>query len=112
MIWDGVGIVDVTAWYGNVDSSIVGTASGVGPGTEVTFSGFAGSPNDVIWQIFQNAAEIGRSKFHLSCSDNEMNGPEDCGLRQGNGKSNESALINDWLFEGITDSDETFDCNP
>ena len=112
MIWDGAGIVDVEAWKGAVGSTSLGTISNVGPGTEVTFTGFAGSPNDVIWQIFQNGVSVGESKFHLSCSDSEMDGPEDCGSRQGNGKSNDSGLINDWLFEGIVDSDEVFDCTP
>ena len=81
----------------------------------MTVSGYAGSPNDVYWEIFEAGTDIkiGESKFHMSCSDQEMNGPEDCGTAQGDGKANESGLINDWLLEGMTLGNEGFfDCNP
>jgi hypothetical protein len=112
MIWDGATNVNVTAWKGAVGSTNLGTVSNVNPGDEVTFSGFAGSPNDVYWEIYNAAsgAKLGESNFHLSCSDKAMDGPEDCGTPQGNGKSDSSTLINGWLLEGIVDAKGTLDC--
>ena len=40
-----------------------------------------------------------------------MNGPEDCGQPQGNGKGDDPVLLNDWLFEGMS-GDLTLDCTP
>ena len=76
----------VVAWYGSVGSRVVDTVENVAPGDVVTIDGFAGSPNDVYWEIYAGAAKIGESVFHLSCSDDDMNGPEDCGSPQGDGK--------------------------
>jgi len=39
-----------------------------------------------------------------------MNGPEDCGSAQGNGKDNKSGL-NLWVFEGMAGSGLTLDCS-
>jgi hypothetical protein len=39
-----------------------------------------------------------------------MNGPEDCGSRQGNGKSNDAGLINDWLLDGMVDAKTALIC--
>jgi len=112
MIWDGTSNVDITAWKGSVGSTNLGTVSNVAPGDEATFTGFAGSPNDVYWEIFDagTGLKLGESAFHLSCSDDAMNGPEDCGSRQGDGKSNDTGLINDWLLEGMTDANTTLNC--
>jgi hypothetical protein len=52
----------------------------------------------------------GTSRFHVSCSDGAMNGPEDCGSAQGDGKDNKSGL-NLWLFEGMEGSGLTLDCS-
>jgi hypothetical protein len=42
-----------------------------------------------------------------------MNGPEDCGTPQGNGKSDDSDKLNDWLLEGIVgENGLTLDCTP
>ena len=114
MIWDGSQTIDVTAYYGYVGATQLGTLTEVEPGDEVSFSGYAGSPNDVQWQIIDSSSGsiLGVSEFHLSCSDEDMNGPEDCGKRQGDGKSNDENYINDWIFEGMIDSDETLDCTP
>jgi len=114
MIWNGSQIVRVKAWKGNVGSTLLADIDNIAVGEEVTVSGYAGSPNDVIWEIFEAGTDtkIGESKFHLSCSDQEMNGPEDCGTAQGDGKANESGLMNDWLLEGMVDLGGSFDCNP
>ena len=83
-------------------------------GDEVSVSGYTGSPNDVCWEVFQAGTVnlIGLSNFHVSCSDQEMNGPKDCGNREGNGKNNDPGLINDWLLEGIVDEGGELDCTP
>ena len=112
MIWDGTADpIQLKAWYGNVGSTLLLDQSGISIGDEVTVSGYAGSPNDVYWEIYSGGTKLGESKFHLSCSDNDMNAAEDCGKRQGNGKSNESGLINDWILEGMVDADGPFDCS-
>ena len=108
MIWDGPSGVNVTAWKGDVGSTNLGTVSNVNTGDKVTFTGFAGSPNDVYWQI--SGAVTGESTFHLSCSDDAMNGAEDCGSSQGNGKSNDSGLINDWILDGMVDASTALVC--
>ena len=112
MIWDGAeSDVEVTAWKGSVGSTKLSDRAPVSQGGELTVTGFAGSPNDVFWEIFDasTGSKVGESKFHLSCSDDDMDGPEDCGKRQGNGKDS-SGFRNDWLLEGMVDAKTTLDC--
>lgn len=112
MIWNGSQAIEVEAWKGPVGSTSLGVQNSV-PGQEITFAGFAGSPNDVFWEIFDTSgAKLGESSFHLSCSDSDMNGAEDCGKAQGNGKSNDAGLINDWILEGVVDAGGLLDCSP
>ena len=77
------------------------------------------------WEVFDsNMAKIGDSVFHMSCSDSDMNGPEDCALPQGDGKDggkkkkskkkkgskggdSSSDRFNQWLFEGMVDAGES-----
>jgi hypothetical protein len=68
----------------------------------------------VIWEVFESATlnKIGDSSFHLSCSDIDMNGVEDCGKLEGNNKSNSASLINQWIFEGMSGNGKTLDCTP
>ena len=40
-----------------------------------------------------------------------MNGIEDCGKNEGDGKSDDATRINDWLFEGMS-GNSTLDCTP
>jgi hypothetical protein len=115
MIWDGppiLGAVDVTAWQGDVGSTIVGTFNNVAPGDTITVSGIG--PQDSVWEIFDSAGvvKLGESRFHPSCSDPDMNGIEDCGKNEGDSKQNVVGLLNFWLLEGMVDSDETLDCSP
>lgn len=114
MIWDGTEAIRVKAWKGKPGSTLLADIDNIKPGDEVAVDGFTGKPNDVIWEIFDAGTEnkIGESKFHLSCSDKDMNGPEDCGKPQGDGKKNESKYINDWLLEGMVDKTSSFDCTP
>ena len=67
-----------------------------------------GGDNDI--NISISGAVIGESEFHISCSDRDMNGPEDCGALQGNSKSNDSSLINNWLFVGMEGDGGILDC--
>ena len=114
MIWDGTQSIRVKAWKGPVGSTLLADVDNIAIGDELTVSGYTGSPNDVFWEIFEAGTDnkIGESKFHLSCSDPDMNGPEDCGKRQGNGKDTCPCLINDWILEGMVDSVGSFDCTP
>ncbi|NNF67036.1 MAG: hypothetical protein HKM98_05965, partial [Gammaproteobacteria bacterium] len=113
MIWDGAADpIRVKAWKGSPGSStLLLDQSGVTVGSKVTVSGYENSGNDVFWEVFSGGSKLGESNFHMSCSDNNMNGAEDCGKRQGNGKGDDSGLINDWLLEGMVDQDGPFDCS-
>ena len=113
MIWDGTQGIRVIAYKGPVGGEVLADINNITAGDEVTVTGFAGSPNDVTWQIFDNAtgSPVGQSTFHVSCSDSEMNSPEDCGKRQGNGKNDDPTLINDWILEGMIDDIATLDCS-
>ncbi len=96
MIWDGPDGVTV--------STPSGTFSPVNKGDEISFS----TPSkDTTISI--SGAVTGTSTFHVSCSDEDMNGPEDCGMLEGNGKKNNEGL-NLWLFEGMTGEKGSFDC--
>ncbi len=131
MIWDGDVTVDIKAWPGPVGTGIPQMISGIEPGDAVTVAIPAGTPNDIYWEIFDAGmtSKIGESKFHISCSDSDMNGPEDCGRNQGDGKSKKGhskkghskkgksktcgadpTLINDWLFQGAVDAESTLEC--
>lgn len=82
--------------FANVQNGqeIIFDLNGVGGDAELTVSG----------------SVHGESKFHLSCSDDDMNGPEDCGKLQGNGKKGDSDLLNLWRLEGIA-GDTVLDCS-
>lgn len=113
MIWDGSpNNIRVNAWKGSVGSTLLANQAPVSRGQALTVSGYAGSPNDVIWELFDasTGVKFGESTFHLSCSDNDMDGPEDCGKREGDGKAR-TGFINDWLLEGMIDSRNTLSCS-
>ena len=40
-----------------------------------------------------------------------MNDALDCGKPEGDGKG-QSGYLNDWLLDGLVDSDETLQCTP
>ena len=114
MIWNGPQgpgeTVTIKAYKGDTKAALLAEISGIKVGDEVTVSGYAGSPNDVIWEIFDaNGNKLGESTFHLSCSDQDMNGADDCGKAQGDGKD-KSGFLNDWLLEGIVDAGGVLNC--
>jgi hypothetical protein len=105
MKWAGSQNIKLVAHYGGtVSTTVVATIDNIAPGDVVTVGDYTGSPNDVLWEIFQAGTntKIGESQFHLSCSDTAMDGPEDCGSPQGNGKTNIATYLNSWTFVGLT----------
>ena len=126
MVWNGPGTLEsVDALPGGSESFpevIITEENGL---QVVTVSGYQPSTNDVIWEWVSvtdsGQSESGQSKFHLSCSDDEMDGetddqayPQDCGRPEGNGKSNEDDKYdNVWLLDGLeTDKGFVLDCTP
>lgn len=101
MIWDGPNGVNIVGEGGQV-------VTGINNGDLVLIEA-AGLGNDV--ELTISGAISGKSRFHVSCSDKEMNGPEDCGKPQGDGKDNKSDRINLWLFAGL-EGDLILDCTP
>lgn len=100
-VWNGPGPVNITAYNGDVGSQVVQTINGINNGDLITVNGFTGSPNNVQFRV--SGAVNGVSEFHISCSDQDMNGPEDCGKPQGDGKNASNAGgINSWLLAGMT----------
>jgi hypothetical protein len=107
--WDGVDDINIVV-EGNQ------AINGIEPGGVVVLN-VAGLGNDVDVDITFPDGSTGKSRFHVSCSDNEMNGPEDCGTNQGNGKDNKSEIdgvptVNTWLFEGLASPDGELVCTP
>jgi len=113
VIWNGAQTVDVKAWAGEPGTSaLLGTFDNVDPGEKITVTGLGATTPTL--EIFDSTGTtlIGTSQFKVDCSDHSMNGIEDCGKENGNLKDNQPSLINDWLLEGMVDSDETLACTP
>lgn len=110
VIWNGAAPISITG-VGAGGSTTSGT---VQPGDEVTVNG-PFSSNDVV--VSFAGGGVGRSTFHVSCSDGDMDGDtasnveqqqvsplgQDCGKTQGNGKGS-SGFDNTWLLEGFVDN--------
>ena len=114
MIWNGPGTLQsVIALPGGSDSYPKVSITYEGGKQVVTVIDYQPSNKDVIWE-WESDNDSGQSIFHLSCSDSEMNGSEDCGKPQGNGKSNEDDKYdNVWLLDGLTtDKGFVLDCTP
>ena len=81
-------------------------------GQDVTAFGYAAAnaKNDVDWVITFANGDTAVSRFHRSCSDAQMNGPEDCGLPQGDGKDDDAGLANIWALEGMAGNGLALDC--
>jgi hypothetical protein len=113
LIWNGSQTIGIKAWKGAVGSTLLATIDNIVPGQKVTVTGYAGSPNDVYWELFAtttSGTKLGESTFHLSCSDVDMNGPEDCGKPEGDGKG-KTGFINQWIFEGMAGNGRVLDCS-
>jgi hypothetical protein len=113
LIWNGSQTVDVKVWSGAPNlSTLLGTFDDVDTGEAVNATGLGGTTPTL--EIFDSTGTtlIGKSQFDLTCSDQSMNSLEDCGKNNGNLKLNYSTLNNDWLLEGMVDSDEELACTP
>ena len=100
MVWSGVSGVDIVTEVGQQFHNVQN-------GNQITFD-TEGAGNDV--ELTLNGGVNGSSRFHISCSDQEMNGAEDCGNNQGDGKGNDSFLNNQWLLDGMAGDNSSFDC--
>ena len=116
MIWDGSQEVGVRAWKDEPGEILLHTQDNILPGDEVEVTGYAPKDgNDVIWEIYDtdtSGSKLGESVYHMSCSDDDMDGAEDCGKREGDGKNNGGGFINDWLLEGMVDAEGVLNCTP
>ncbi|MBT8137043.1 MAG: hypothetical protein KJO54_08540, partial [Gammaproteobacteria bacterium] len=110
--WAGEQAIRLVAHRGNRDADVLADIDNVVQGQTVTVSGLEDAGSSSTWEIFVAGTELklGESRFHLECGDVEMNGPEDCGLPQGNDKDNKSDLVNDWRLEGIVDDSGELRC--
>jgi hypothetical protein len=118
LIWPaGAGTINISGIANDAPGGVVN------PGQRVTFNGPFPS-NDNVLNI--SGAANGQSTFHVSCSDDDMDGEntndvqpqlpgksQDCGKFEGNGKGNESSYINSWLLDGLVDADgKVLNCSP
>ena len=116
LVWNGNAPVRVVAHAGKLDKPVIADFDHIIPGQVVRVAGLEDSGNDFIWEIYAAGTDIriGESSFHLSCSDDYMNGPEDCGVTAGDGKDNNQCTdddcINDWLFAGMIDKNNEIQC--
>ena len=112
MVWQGPGTIFIRGTAGVTPFN----TGPINPGDLVTVNGYTGSTNDVFWDIYDaaNTTKIGQSVFHLSCSDSEMNGPEDCGKTAGDAKGtvtcSPAPCVNGWTFEGMAGAGVALDC--
>ena len=118
MIWTGQGGIYIKAWKGTPGGTLLSMQGPIATGEKVTVTGMGGSPLDQTWEIFSGMPDptgsnkVGQSIFHISCSDVDMNGPEDCGKLEGNAKTTGTSLINLWRFDGMSGSGQTLSCTP
>ena len=114
LLWDGmIEPVNIRAYAGAPGSELLLESGDLFITDRVVVGDFsvAGAPNDVFFEVFDSAGHLlGESKFHRSCSDDEMDGLEDCGMPQGNGKNNDSGFLNDWALDGLADDNSSFTC--
>ena len=119
MTWNGDESIRVRAHLGKLDAPVIADIDNIAPGMSVKIPGYQAAGSDVIWELYAAGTlnKIGESAFHLSCSDQEMNGPEDCGVPAGDGKSNDKcsegngSCLNLWQFEGLIDMHGEINCN-
>ena len=118
MIWQGTGAlavpIRVRAYKGDPTKPLVADIDNIQVGDDVTIAGFAGSPADIVWDIFAagTTTKIGQSTFHIDCGDPDMNGREDCGKPEGDGKDNKAGFVNQWVLDGMGGNGVTLDCSP
>ncbi len=100
LVWNGASGVDIVTEGGQLFADVQN-------GNLVTFD-TAGLGNDVFLTL--SGAVSGTSAVHVSCSDENMNGSEDCGSAQGNNKGDDAGLVNDFVFAGMAGSSGAIGC--
>jgi uncharacterized repeat protein (TIGR01451 family) len=114
LIWNGAQTVDIRAWSGVENyTTLLDGFEDVAPGESITVGGLSAS----MFPTFEilhatTGVKLGESTFDLWCNDPSMNGLEDCGKNVGNLKFDFFYLNNDWLLEGMVDSNEALKCTP
>jgi uncharacterized repeat protein (TIGR01451 family) len=114
LTWNGSQTVDVRAWSGPENySTLLDGFEDVAPGQSITVTGLSASSFPTFEILHATTqAKLGESTFDLWCNDPSMNSLEDCGKNVGNLKFDFPYLNNDWLLEGMVDSNETLACTP
>jgi uncharacterized repeat protein (TIGR01451 family) len=113
LIWNGAQTVNVRAWSGVENyTTLLDGFDDVAPGDAITVSGLSAAMFPTFEIFNTSGAKIGESTFDLWCNDPAMNAVEDCGKNVGNLKFDFPYLNNDWLLEGMVDSNETLACTP
>jgi hypothetical protein len=109
--------IDEVAWYRDKfdpkdpTKNLISTTGPVTNGQVVNFDGFAAADakNDVDFLIQFTDGSTATSRFHRSCSDEEMNDISDCGSLQGDGKDNGSGL-NTWILRDLAGNGKVLGC--
>jgi hypothetical protein len=109
--------IEQVSWYRdkyNADDptkNLINTIGPVSNGQVVNFDGFAAAKakNDVDFFIQFTDGSSATSRFHRSCSDDEMNDITDCGTLQGNGKDDTSGL-NTWVLRDLAGNGKVLGC--
>ncbi len=112
MTWQGGEEIRVVAYNGKPDDEVLTDVDLVAPGDTVTVTGMDDPPDNVHWEIYQAGTDVrvGESVFRLNCDDAAMDGPEDCGLPQGNGKDDKPEFVNTWELAGLQDASGRLSC--
>ena len=84
-------------------SYLMGNTGPLSTGSAFSFGDYAArnAPNDVDFLITFEDGTMQKSRFHLSCSDSEMNGAADCGALEGNAKDNSVIGGNLWYLRDL-----------
>ena len=102
VIWNGTQAINVRTDIGAVFGNIQ-------PGDRVTAA--TNGRNDQVWTLTTaSGASLGQSTFHVSCSDVDMTGPDDCGKAAGDGKGL-TGYINTWKFDGMAGNGQRLVCS-
>ncbi len=91
--------------------NLIDSTGPVSDGQVVNFDGFAvaNAKNDVDFFIQFTDGSNATSRFHRSCSDDEMNDIADCGSLQGDGKDDNSGL-NTWILRDLAGNGKVLGC--
>lgn len=119
MVWAGRHSVRIVAHAGDEEEPVLADLDAIAPGDVVTVAGYEDAPKDVVWVVYEAGTNtpIGRSWFRVDCDDDDMDGPEDCGLPQGDGKDGNrcddgEVCVTDWRLTGLIDKHTSLDCVP